>query len=191
MSSKEVHFSDLSGEMITDPNQLASMMVTDHPDLDYPVRLDVRPDEVAQIGDKALKAVIVEVSLPTDEQASRYVLAEREFDKLARGRSMKEILADATPYVAAAVMTRRSHNRRTDGGPLTDYTLPENAGLPHKGKVSPKEAEYVRANLEAVNARLSAQGIRTIDPADSELAKRYGFDSTSSQPAPGASESGA
>jgi hypothetical protein len=55
-----------------------------------------------------------------------------------------------------------------------DYSSPEYAGTPHRGRVSPEEAAYVRANLDAVNARLAAAGMRTIDPG-TELAARFGL----------------
>jgi hypothetical protein len=36
----------------------------------------------------------------------------------------------------------------------------------------------VRENLDAINERLAAEGIRAIDPANPEHAKLYGFETT-------------
>jgi hypothetical protein len=45
----------------------------------------------------------------------------------------------------------------------------------HPGIVSETEKEYVRNHLDEVNARLREQGKREIDPADPEVAERYGL----------------
>ena len=45
----------------------------------------------------------------------------------------------------------------------------------HPGIVSVTENEYVRNHLDEVNARLREQGKREIDPADPEVAERYGL----------------
>jgi hypothetical protein len=87
---------------------------------------------------------------------------------------MEEILASAA--LVAVVKQRRSHNRTVTGEPLRDFSSLDHAGAPHKGKVSLAEAQLVRENLPAINERLAAQGQRPIDPADPELAKRYGLD---------------
>lgn len=70
----------------------------------------------------------------------------------------------------------RSHNERADGGALINYNEPENAGLPHKGKIGEQEAVFVRDNLELVNQRRTAAGHPAIDPANQSDAKRYGFE---------------
>ena len=65
---------------------------------------------------------------------------------------------------------------RTTGerGERINYASPEHAGNPHRGRVTEAEREYVRTHLGEVNARLQAQGLRTIDPADSKMQERYG-----------------
>jgi hypothetical protein len=60
-------------------------------------------------------------------------------------------------------------------GERIDYTSSEHAGEPHRGRITDAEKEYVRNNLEEVNARLERDGYRTIDPNDPKMAERYGL----------------
>jgi hypothetical protein len=59
--------------------------------------------------------------------------------------------------------------------PRIDYTSAEHAGEPHRGITSDAEKEFVRDNLDEVNARLREKGMREIDPDDPEMAQRYGL----------------
>lgn len=175
MGERMVRFSDLSGQMAENPDELVGVVVTDHPDLDQPVRLEALQGELEQLGKLALKdPVILDVTFPEQEEPQRFVLTVANFGKLAIRKSMGEVLAEAQPAVAAP-SKRRSHNRTVSGEPLRDFTTLDHAGTPHKGKVGEAEAKLVRENLEAINERLAAQGVRTIDPANPEHAKLYGF----------------
>jgi hypothetical protein len=172
---RKVLYSDLSGEMIQGPQDHAIVTVTSHPELDQPVRLDARPGELERLGELSIEAVALQVELP-DQELSYHLLPLAKFNELAgAGMEMEAILAGATPAIIAAAARRRNHNRRSDGGPLISYGDAQYAGMPHKGKVGDEEKRIVRGNLEEVNARLEAQGIRTIDPSNSEHAELYGF----------------
>src|SRR3712207_7701375 len=59
-----------------------------------------------------------------------------------------------------------------------DFTSPEHAGEPHRGRITDAEKEYVRNNLAEVNRRLREKGMREIDPNDPEMAERYGVTAT-------------
>lgn len=181
MGKQEIRVSDLSGQRIENPDQeLVSILVTDHPDLkpDTRMQLDALPDEVKDLAKLSLAAVGLEVSHPGDEAPTRHVLTKANFDKLATdGRVMEEVLAGAA--VVTVVKQRKSHNATKDGAPLVNYNEPEYAGLPHKGKIGEREAEFVRGNLELVNERRVAGGHPPIDPANPLDAKRYGFGETS------------
>jgi hypothetical protein len=94
-------------------------------------------------------------------------------------------LADAlTPFLEKAhpsqiaqpqtIRQRAPRGSRPDTEKI-DYTEPSYAGNPHKGRVSPAEAEYVRTNLNLVNQRLKAEGLREIDRADTKMKDRYGL----------------
>ena len=169
MGEKVMRFSDLSGQLATDPEALASITVTDHPDLEGPVRIDAMPEELEQLSKLAIKAVMLEVRMPDEEEATRHVLTVANFGKLAVGRAMEDVLATAEP-----VVVKRRGGAGANGEVRNHETL-DWAGTPHKGKTSPTEAQLVRENLEAINERLAAQGYRTIDPNHPEHARRYGF----------------
>lgn len=170
MGEKAMRFSDLSGQLVPDPNALASITVVDHPDLEAPVRIEALPEELEQLGKFAIRAVTLEVTMPDEEEPTRHVLTVANFGKLATDKPMAEVLEGAEPV---------SPKRRSGGvggnGEARDHNSLEWAGTPHKGKTSPEEARLVRENLEAVNARLISQGLRPVDPGNPEHARRYGF----------------
>lgn len=178
MAERLVSFSDLSGQMAPNQEELVGVVVTDHPDLDQPVRLEALPEELKDLGKLAIAGVRLEVTRPGEERPERYILTANNFSKLATHRPMSEVLAEAQP-VEPPKQQRRSHNRTASGEPLVSYGTIEHAGTPHNGKVGMKEAQLVRENLEAVNERLAAQGYRIIDPADPDHAKLYGLDTDS------------
>lgn len=177
MVERLVSFSDLSGQMVQNAEQLVHIIVADHPDLDQPVRLEAMPEELAALGKLAIKDHVILDVTRQDEEPERYVLTRPNFDKLATDRPMAEVLADAKP-VAPTPQKRTSHNRTSSGDPLVSYNTPESAGMPHKGKIGSDEAAFVRANLELVNERRVAAGHPPIDPASAVDAKRYGFEGT-------------
>jgi hypothetical protein len=47
--------------------------------------------------------------------------------------------------------------------------------LPHRGRISPEEAAYVRAHLDEVQRLRSERGVALLDPADSKTKERYGL----------------
>jgi hypothetical protein len=188
MAEKMVRFSDLSGQMAdATTGGLIPLTVTDYPDSgpDQRVRIEVTPDEMDKIGKLAIAAVGLETE-PTDEdqKRTRLVVPLAKFATLATVAPIEEVLANAEPVVLQKQQRRsrgekaddrRSHNQRADGGPLINYNEPENAGLPHKGKIGEAEAAFVRDNLELVNQRRTAAGHDPIDPSDPVHVKRYGF----------------
>ena len=189
MGEKIVHFSDLSNQQAEPGQELIPLVVTDYPDADpdQRVRIEVTPDELEKIGKLSIAAVGLETE-PTDEEQkrSRFVVPLAKFATLATVAPVEEVLANAKPVVppksqrrsrGEGADERRSHNQRADGGPLVNYNEPDNAGLPHKGKIGEQEAAFVRDNLELVNARRTEAGHAPIDPSNAEHAKRYGFGS--------------
>jgi len=178
MGEKVVRFSDLSGQMADATGRLVPLVVTDYPDADpdQRVRIEVTPDELEKIGKLSIAAVGLETEPTSEEETrSRFVVPIAKLASLATVAPIEEVLANAQP-VTQPKPQRRSHNQRADGGALVNYNDPENAGLPHKGKVGEAEAAFVRDNLELVNERRVAAGHAAIDPSNPEHAKRYGFD---------------
>jgi hypothetical protein len=188
MGEKIVRLSDLSGQMADEAaGGLIPLVVTDYPDADpdQRVRIEVTPDELEKIGKLSIAAVGLETE-PTNEEEkrSRFVVPIAKLASLTTVAPLEEVLANAPPVVPPKLQRRsrgegtderRSHNHRADGGPLVNYNDPENAGLPHKGKIGEAEAAFVRDNLELVNERRAAAGHAAIDPGNPEHAKRYGF----------------
>lgn len=122
----------------------------------------------------SIKAVVLDVTLPGDEEPARHVTTVANFAKLATERPMAEVLAGAK-----RVTPKRRGGGIGRNGEMRNHETVEWAGAPHKGKTSPVEAQLVRENLEAINKRLVAQGFRTIDPGFPEHARRYGFSADS------------
>lgn len=166
MAERVVHFSDLSGAMITDPAQLAEMVIVEHPDIDQPVKIEATPDELSTIGKLALKPVVADVRFPGEEEPTRYYFTTANFTKISDDPPMKEVVANASPFTHAK---RRSGNSDSNGDPR------DNWGMPKRGRTSPEEGAWVRANLELVNQRRVEKGIPPIDPAHPDYAHRYGF----------------
>jgi hypothetical protein len=171
MGEKVMHVSDLSGQLVPDAEALASVTVVDHPDVeDGPVRIEALPEELEQLGKFGIRAVTLEVKMPGEEEVTRHVLTTANFAKLATDKPMAEVLAGAE-----RVVVKRRMGGAAVNGEMRDHNTLEWAGTPHKGKTSPEEARLVRENLGVINERLAAQGLRTIDPANPEHARRYGF----------------
>lgn len=169
MGKKTVHVSDFSGQVIAPDDKVVSLVVLEHPDLVAgPVRLDARPVEIESIDDAALDVAVVEIhDGPEGSEPRRIVLTASEFDELATDTPMAQLLRTAE-RVRPPKAPRRGNDR-------PDYSTVEHAGKPHRGKVTDEEARLVREHLDEINKRLADEGVRQIDPADAELAARYGF----------------
>jgi hypothetical protein len=48
-------------------------------------------------------------------------------------------------------------------------------GLPHRGRISPEEAAYVREHLDEVQQLRAARGVPLLDPADPRTKEGYGL----------------
>jgi hypothetical protein len=172
VGQKTVRFSDLSGELITRDDALARIVIHEHPELgDSPVEIEGLADEAAAIEKAALRVAVVEVYLPGEEEPRRVTMEAAAFDELATDRPMSELLLTARPARPA----RRAKSAAAAGPRGVNYDTLEHAGEPHKGRITEAERELVRDHLDAVNDRLVAQGLRTIDPGDPEHVTRYGL----------------
>jgi hypothetical protein len=175
-----VTVSDLSGKTIEADEQLGRLVVEAHPELPAgsPVMLDVLPEEIESGIAQAQDAVALSYYAPGEEQPRRVVMPIAAFEQLSQQQTMSDILQTARQAQEEsgerAGRTRRRRATRT-GGPKIDYASPEHAGMPHRGWATEAEKAYVREHLAEVNARRTAKGLAEIDPADSRMAKRYGF----------------
>jgi hypothetical protein len=101
-------------------------------------------------------------------------LAEANRKKLQD--ALQPYLDKAHPANVAQAKSAPTRTRRAASGASgTDYSSPEHAGKPHRGRVTEAEAAYVRDNFDEVNKRLSADGLRMLDPNDAKTKKRYGL----------------
>jgi hypothetical protein len=140
----------------------------------------VRPseveDEIPEDGD----LVTLSYYPPGDTTGGRRFFMERtDFEKLAQGVDMAQVLQSARAAQSLEEGPRRRGRRRAARAPQIekiDYASPQHAGEPHRGRATEAEQEYVRANLSEVNVRLTRDGHRPIDPKDPKMAQRYGFE---------------
>jgi hypothetical protein len=185
VGQKTVRFSDLSGQLITDDEAPARIVVSEHPALpDGPVEIEALTAEATDIEKAGGLAALVDLYFPGDEQPRRVVLDVAEFDKLATDRPMSELLATARP----ARRSSRSAMAAASREDRTNYATIEHAGKPHKGKTTEAEKQLVREHLDEINERLAAQNLRTISLAEPEHVERYGLEELAaelSEPAAG------
>jgi hypothetical protein len=173
MGQKTVRFSDLSGQLITHDDTLARIVVHEHPELvDGPVEIEALIDEAEVIEKSALRVAVIDLYLPDDLEPRRIVMEADAFDKLATEHPMEQLLIAARPVRRSP---RTSVNGNGSRGDRPDYSTPEHAGKPHKGKVTDTEKQLVRDHLEEINERLAQQGLRTISLVDPDHIERYGL----------------
>jgi hypothetical protein len=155
---KQVHVSDLSGHQAAE-EQFAKLIVHEHPQYQGPITLDV-PEELGELPDSD-QYVAIAVIGPEERRGQRALLSVDRFNKLAAGAEMDAILMNA---VAAqqphrpAQPRRRGRGRGTrDDGQATGRGKVE-WGLPHRRRISPEEAAYVREHLDEVQQLRAARG---------------------------------
>ena len=194
MGQKTVRFSDLSGQLITEDDALARIVVHDHPELgDSPVEFEALTDEAKVIEKAALRVAIVELHVPGEDEPRRVVVDAATFDALATDTPMNELLITARPARPARRATKTtsgaasstSSSSGSGSGGRVNYATLERAGEPHKGKTTDLEKQLVRDHFDEINDRLVAQGLRTISLADPEHVERYGLQDLAGELMPG------
>ena len=173
MAVKQVRVSDLSGQQATE-EQFAKLIVHEHPQYQGPITLDVLPEEIGELPESE-QYVSIEVIQPGERSGQRALLSVDRFNKLASSGDMNTVLMNAVAEQQprrAAQPRRRGRGRGTrDGQGAAKGTV--EWGLPHRGRISPDEAAYVRAHLDEVQKLRSERGMPLIDPADSRTKERY------------------
>jgi hypothetical protein len=112
VGQKTVRFSDLSGQLITDDEAPARIVVQEHPGLQNgPVEIEALAGEATGIEKAGGQAALVDLYLPGDQQPRRVVLDAAEFDRLATDKPMSEILAAARPARPARRSSRSATER--------------------------------------------------------------------------------
>lgn len=170
MAQRIVRYSDVSGKIIDDDDDVVVRIVVDrHPALvDGPVEIEVAQDEAnALISLPSTVDLILHRNDGSDPEQMTVEL--RVFNDLAGHLDMTEILRQATPV-------SQPRRPRKPAGEKLDYATLEHAGKPHRGKTTDAEKEIVRENLAAVNDRLRSEGVRTIDLDNAEHVIQYGLE---------------
>jgi hypothetical protein len=170
---KQVRVSDLSGRQATE-EQFAKLIVHEHPQYQGPITLDVLPEELGELPDSD-QYVSIEVIQPGERSGQRALLSVERFNQLAAGGDMNTVLmnAAATQQPQRPAQPRR-RGRAARAGQATGKRKVE-WGLPHRGRISPEEAAWVREHLDEVQRLRSERGMALLDPADPKTKARYGL----------------
>jgi hypothetical protein len=170
---KQVRISDVSGQQ-ADEDHFAKLIVHEHPQYQGPITLDVLPEEIGELPESD-QYVSVEVIQPGERNGQRALLSVDRFNKLASSGDMNSILMNA---VAEQPPQRPAQPRRRGRGTRDGQAKGKGKvewGLPHRGRISPEEAAYVRAHLDEVQKLRAERGMPLIDPADPRTKERYGL----------------
>jgi hypothetical protein len=174
LAVKQVRVSDLSGRQ-ADEEQFAKLIVHEHPHYQGPITLDVLPEEIGELPDSD-QYVSIEVIQPGERSGQRALLSVDRFNRLAAGGDMGSVLMQA---VAAQQPQRPQPRRRGRGRGTADGQATGRGkvawGLPHRGRVSPQEAAWVREHLDEVQQLRAERGVPLLDPADPKTKQRYGL----------------
>jgi uncharacterized membrane protein YgcG len=93
-----VKFSDLSGELITDDDAVARIVIQEHPELaGAAVEIEVLADEARAVEKAALRVALVDLYLPGEDEARHVAVDLAAFDKLATDKPVSELLITARP----------------------------------------------------------------------------------------------
>jgi hypothetical protein len=172
---KQVRVSDLSGRQ-ADEDQFAKLIVHEHPQYQGPITLDVLPEELGELPESD-QYVSIEVIGPGERSGQRALLSVERFNQLAAGGDMQAILlnavADQQPQRPQRPR-RRGRGRAAADGQARGRRQVE-WGLPHRGRISPEEAAWVREHLDEVQQLRAQRGVPLIDPADPRTKERYGL----------------
>jgi hypothetical protein len=103
------------------------------------------------------------------------LLSVDRFNQLASSGDMSSVLmnAVATQQPQRPAQPRRRRQGTRDGQPSGKGKV--QWGLPHRGRISPEEAAYVREHLDAVQKLRAERGVPLLDPADPKTKERYGL----------------
>jgi hypothetical protein len=180
VGQKTVRFSDLSGQLITEEDTLARVVVLEHPELgDSPVEFEALADEALAVDKAALRVAVLELHLPGEEEPRRVTVDLDGFDAMATDTAMSELLITARPARRAArsatATSTRGSRASSAAAAKVNYSTLEHAGEPHKGKITDTERQLVQQHFEEINDRLVNQGLRTISLADPDHVERYGL----------------
>jgi len=171
---KQIRVSDLSGRQTTE-EQFAKLIVHEHPTTKGPSPwMSCRGARGLPDSDQFMS---IEVIQPGERSGQRALLSVDRFNQLAASGDMNTVLINA---VAEQQPQRPAPSRRRGRGRGTRDAQAGGRGkvewgLPHRGRISPEEAAYVREHLDEVQKLRSERGVPLLDPADTKAKERYGL----------------
>jgi hypothetical protein len=175
MATKVVHISDITGAQ-ADQQSLGTLLVHEHPNYaDLPVKLEVLPDEIAALQEKAVPVVQLEWVPPGAKHGERMTIRLEDFNTLGESEHMGGAILAAIVAKHRAAKGGQGGGGRRRSRARVNYATLEHAGAPHRGRITEAEKEIVRNNLDAVNRRLREAGMREINPNDPTMKERYGL----------------
>jgi hypothetical protein len=184
MGQKTIVYSDISQVDIDEDKH--ARVVVHHPDLPFPVELDVTTDEAEKFQNTALRLVNVTVYAP-DQPVREVTIETRTLDKLFDNVDFDKVLeggrkAGGHGDSAGTTYEQRRRSARQVAGPAAgrgdrvNYASLDHCGQLHKGRVAPEEARLARENPERASQNRFAQTGKDIDWDDPVERKRYGLD---------------
>jgi hypothetical protein len=173
---KTIRVSDLSGKEVEE-DQLAKLVIHEHPQYQGPITLDVLPEEVGELPESDAY-VRIEVIQPGERSGQKAIISLDRFNSMAPEMNNVVMNAVASQGRPATEEPRRRTRRGGAGGGQRgkiNYATLEHAGEPHRGRITEAEKELVRNNLDQVNRRLRDSGMREINLSDPTMRERYGL----------------
>jgi ribosomal protein L12E/L44/L45/RPP1/RPP2 len=179
MATRQVTLSDIGGDELTDENH--ARVIVEHPDVAFPVELDMSIDEAEKLNSTTLQLVTITVHAP-DVPPRRVTMEARVFGKVFDGVDVEKVLEGArrasavqTPSAPARGRPAKAAGTAAPKGDKINYTDMQNIGLLHRGRTTEEEARLVRENMDQANKNRIREGQPLIDPANEKDKKRYGF----------------
>lgn len=174
MGTITVKVSDLTGKIIDQEEQVARLVIEEHPHFNESVTLEILPSEIEEKLPQQSEYVAISYYPLGGEQPRRMLMPLSEFNDLFEASDPETVLQTALANQQKEKGQTRSE-RVQKATEKIDYSSPEHAGEPHRGIISQAEKDYVREHLDEVNTRLRQKGLREIDLNDPKLAERYGL----------------
>ena len=119
MAVKQIRVSDLSGKQ-ADDDQMAKLVIHEHPQYQGPIILDVLPDELGELPESE-RYVSIEVIQPGDRSGQKALISLDRFNKLTADMNtivMNAVAAQASPTASEAKRRpRRSRAWSTPASP--------------------------------------------------------------------------
>jgi hypothetical protein len=174
MALRQIVVSDLSGTELSEDDH--ARVTVEHPDYPGPLELDVSVDEALRLQDSTLRLVQFTIFAP-NRPPRRAVVETKTLDKLFDGVDMAAVFDGArrvNPQRTSTAGSRPAPAPASSGAKV-DYGSADHAGVLHRGRVTEREAAFVRANLDQANANRAREGQPPIDPADPKERQRYGL----------------